>query len=92
MSFRAENRNERNKAIQRKLHIIKDTWHTTSGIVGGSLSKGKIHCSCWMCSYNPSSGILSDIRKKSRQIYESKEEGYIPRHNTRYNRYIKKYA
>lgn len=35
------------KAIKRKHCISKDYWHVEHL---GVLGKGKIHCSCWMCS------------------------------------------
>lgn len=44
---RAYYRDVRNKAIARKLRISANYWHVKAP---GVLSKGKIHCSCWMCS------------------------------------------
>ena len=43
-------RAERRRHINRKKRIIKDQnnyWHYEHD---GVLSKGKIHCSCWLCS------------------------------------------
>ena len=58
-------RHQRFRVINRKKKIIKDQngyWHYTHE---GVLSKGKIHCSCWMCSAK--TGIhgpkISDLRK-----------------------------
>ena len=44
---RAYHRDVRAKAIARKLAISKDYWFV---IADGVLNKGKIHCSCWMCT------------------------------------------
>ena len=49
---RAYRRSQRNRVIARKKRIAEDI---TRGRVGwynieGKYSKGKIHCSCWMCS------------------------------------------
>lgn len=40
-------REVRAKAIARKRDISKDYWHVKAD---GVLDKGKIHCSCWLCS------------------------------------------
>lgn len=41
-------RHHRNRVIQRKTKIAKQIgWHSRST---GYFAKGKIHCSCWMCS------------------------------------------
>ena len=40
-------RKVRENAIRRKHKISKGYWHVKHL---GVLSKGKIHCSCWMCS------------------------------------------
>lgn len=54
-------RYQRNKHIQRKKNIIKkkNCWHVK---FDGMLSKGKIHCSCYMCAFSGES--VSDFRKK----------------------------
>lgn len=45
---RAYNRHHRKRVIQRKLNIAKHIgWHPR---FNGYFAKGKIHCSCWMCS------------------------------------------
>lgn len=40
-------RKVRANAIRRKQRISKSYWHVKAP---GVLSKGKIHCSCWMCT------------------------------------------
>ncbi|MEK5038350.1 hypothetical protein [Sporosarcina sp. FSL K6-3457] len=41
-------RYHRNRVIQRKLKIAKQLgWHVP---YEGQFAKGKVHCSCWMCS------------------------------------------
>lgn len=58
--IRSYYRYQRNRAIQRKHRILICRWGWTEvkklyskdnkeGISLGKLSKGKIHCSCWMC-------------------------------------------
>ena len=45
---RAYYRHHRNRVIQRKTKIAKQIgWHSR---FSGFFAKGKIHCSCWMCS------------------------------------------
>lgn len=68
-------RHHRNRVINRKKKIIKlanNYWHTE---YDGILSKGKIHCSCWMCS-NKSKvrGLkISDLRKEAKIEDQLKE-------------------
>lgn len=51
----ANRRYQRNRAINRKFNILRKLWGTDEaecvygGDRKGQLSKGKIHCSCWMC-------------------------------------------
>ena len=40
-------REVRAKAITRKSNLSKDYWYVKAP---GVLDKGKIHCSCWLCS------------------------------------------
>ncbi|HWO97758.1 MAG TPA: hypothetical protein VNM45_15770 [Bacillus sp. (in: firmicutes)] len=41
-------RHHRKRVIQRKAKIAKQLgWHVT---YEGQFAKGKVHCSCWMCS------------------------------------------
>jgi hypothetical protein len=48
-------RYQRNRAINRKFNILRKDWGTEETekfydkTNKGKLSKGKIHCSCWMC-------------------------------------------
>ena len=64
MKSRDKTRYERFRHINRKKRIIKDQHNYWSYKHEGMLSKGKIHCSCWMCrskSYDEPS--MSDKRK-----------------------------
>lgn len=64
MKSRAKTRYERFRHINRKKRIIKEQnnyWHYKHE---GMLSKGKIHCSCWMCRQKSYDSLkISDIRK-----------------------------
>ena len=45
-------RYQRKRAILHKYNILRGLWGTEEAdkmYVKGYLSKGKIHCSCWMC-------------------------------------------
>jgi len=48
-------RYQRNRAINRKFNILKGLWSSREANQvyddksKGKLSKGKVHCSCWMC-------------------------------------------
>lgn len=58
-------RHQRFRVINRKKRIIKEQnnyWHYRHE---GELSKGKIHCSCWMCSGKTADHgyKISDLRK-----------------------------
>lgn len=44
------NRQQRVKHINRKKRIIKEQHNYWNYRFSGELNKGKIHCSCWMCS------------------------------------------
>ncbi len=60
---RAYTRYQRRAHISRKKRIIKNVgcWVTK---FDGQLSKGKIHCSCWLCRMKSYEYIkASDIRK-----------------------------
>ncbi len=72
---RSYRRFQRNRAIVRKKKILRhwwldfDTWYGERQI--GKLAKGKIHCSCWMCS--GSSKTYTDwamCDKRKPQFYE----------------------
>ncbi|WP_238600539.1 hypothetical protein [Metasolibacillus meyeri] len=48
---RAYYRHHRRRAIRRKMNIAKARqWQWNPPIALGKWSKGKIHCSCWMCA------------------------------------------
>lgn len=55
-------RKVRAKAIVRKRRISQGYWHVKAP---GVLSKGKIHCSCWMCSSKTwrDGAPVSELRK-----------------------------
>lgn len=46
------NRHHRFRMIKRKKKIVLEIYKWNSGLhfPEGKLSKGKVHCSCWMCS------------------------------------------
>ena len=51
---RSYRRQQRRRAIHHKAMILRDYWHIYdkdfwSPCRIGALSKGKVHCSCWMC-------------------------------------------
>lgn len=76
---RAYYRKQRIRVINRKLEIRRFQWgkkvvdevYDCRSI--GKLSKGKVHCSCWMCS-TKSKDCLSakDLRELDRLNYELK--------------------
>lgn len=77
---RAWTRYQRRRAIGRKAGILRRNYgrdevkYWTKG-EPGRLSKGKIHCSCWMCrrkSYDEPS--MADRRKTVCALMEMKEE------------------
>ncbi|RZT23592.1 hypothetical protein [Fictibacillus sp. BK138] len=64
-------RHHRNRVIQKKLNVIKNVWCRDETIPHpyevdpGKLSKGKLHCSCYMCKYEKHEGIVkSKFRSK----------------------------
>lgn len=63
-SFRRE---VRNKVIRRKKRICKEIYLNNNWYkYDGQYSKGKIHCSCKMCTYSKTYDLprLSDIKDK----------------------------
>ncbi|MBR1455230.1 MAG: hypothetical protein IJ593_11425 [Lachnospiraceae bacterium] len=70
-------RKQRARHINRKKKIIKNQgnyWHFEHP---GVLSKGKIHCSCWMCrhkSYDYTK--MQDLRRNMSAVNELVDEGY----------------
>lgn len=68
-------RHQRFRVIARKKRIIKEQnnyWHYK---YEGELSKGKIHCSCWMCSgktriHGPKFSELRELDRARHQVEE----------------------
>lgn len=61
-------RHHRRRTINRKKKFIRlanGYWHYQHE---GTLDKGKIHCSCWMCRYETTHGILEHKRSRLRDI------------------------
>lgn len=58
--------------IERKKKIIKEQHNYWNYKFDGVLSKGKIHCSCWMCSAktNVHGPKMSDLRKIEDMNYQ----------------------
>ncbi|GAB6491002.1 hypothetical protein OA45_01337 [Bacillus sp. UMTAT18] len=46
---RAYTRHQRQRTMRRKMNIAKHTWGYTPEIAG-IFAKGKVHCSCGMCT------------------------------------------
>lgn len=73
-------RYQRRRAIHRKAGILRRIWGTAevnlrTGCKTGKLSKGKIHCSCWMCRHKSrDEHRASDLRKESSLRQQMKEE------------------
>lgn len=74
---------ERRRAIHRKAGILRRIWGTAevnlrTGCKTGKLSKGKIHCSCWMCRHKSrDEHRASDLRKESSLRQQIKEAGLL---------------
>ncbi len=78
-------RSQRERVINRKEHIIHDQNDYWNIRYRGMLSKGKIHCSCWMCrrkSYDTTKMQDMRILLSSRQDIED----YIGKGNKIYNK------
>ncbi len=66
---RAELRDQRKRHILRKIHILRklggeeyvSAWSRGQP---GRLSKGKIHCSCWMCRIKSYDNLSRSDRRK----------------------------
>ena len=76
-------RYQRRRAIHRKAGILRRIWGAaevnlwTNGKTG-KLSKGKIHCSCWMCRHQSrDEHSASDLRKESSLRQQIKEAGLL---------------
>ncbi len=78
---RAFYRKNRLRAISRKSRIIRNTWwlgdcetiQFWNPVRIGMLSKGKVHCSCWMCR-RKSYDELSHADKKKKTAQEQRLE------------------
>jgi hypothetical protein len=68
-------RHQRQRIINRKKKIVKQYYGFNYYTHDGQYNKGKIHCSCWMCSTKTKVHGLSrtDMRKKA-QIQEQENE------------------
>lgn len=86
---RTYRRIQRRRVINRKKRIIKgqnNYWHYKNE---GELSKGKIHCSCWMCrSKSYDRAKIQDVRNYE-NIYEQMFDLYN-RNNSNINRLERK--
>jgi len=71
---RAYRRYQRNRSILRKKNICRKVWNGSFYPHDGMYSKGKIHCSCWMCS---GKGLLGEHLWTKGEIlaYEDMENG-----------------
>ncbi len=76
-------RYQRRRAIHRKAGILRRILRVAevnlwTGGKTGKLSKGKIHCSCWMCRHKSrDEHSASDQRKESSLRQQMKEEGLL---------------
>lgn len=73
-------RKQRIRAILRKLEIRKFQWGSDDveefydSKMRGKLSKGKIHCSCYMCRVKSSDSLhVKDLRKLDSYVSELNE-------------------
>lgn len=72
---RAKRRHQRVSAMKRKANI----WATLYGeahAIPGMLAKGKVHCSCWMCSRKSKVHGLShsDLKALARDVQKLREQ------------------
>ena len=61
----------RNKAIQRKKRICKKVYGWGYYDHDGQYSKGKIHCSCWMCKYSKHYNLPTVAEMRSNDRFKS---------------------
>lgn len=70
-------RYQKNRAINRKFNIVKRTWGSEDaenfygGKRKGQLAKGKIHCSCPMCSRKSYMELKHSDMKKLIAYYQA---------------------
>lgn len=67
-------RNKRKKAINKKYFILKHIYLYDEYTCKGKLSKGKVHCSCWMCTEKVSNLGWTQRDKKQFLKESDKEE------------------
>lgn len=77
MRSRAYRRYQRNKHILRKKRIIKNVYMGDWGYKhDGMLSKGKVHCSCWMCRYHPEWSVSTREEIMKSQLHDFENNNY----------------
>lgn len=68
----AYRRHQRRRVIQRKLRIVRHAWflmtEDMTEVVGGRFAKGKVHCSCGMCTMHKQEIPLQ--KKRARQAMQ----------------------
>lgn len=71
---RAYYRHHRDRVIKRKKSICKKHYGFSYYSEDGMYSKGKIHCSCWMCSGKTKvhGSTISDLRDMERLDYDER--------------------
>ena len=76
---RGYRRNQRDLHIRKKVAIRKE--HRDYIGVVGKFDKGKVHCSCSLCTFN--GYTMQDIKRANDMAYELFEEEYVVDHNNR---------
>lgn len=71
---------QRERAIARKAGILRRNWgaeevNLWTGGKLGRLSKGKIHCSCWMCRCKSRDERSTSDNRKQISVLQQIEEG-----------------
>ena len=71
---------QRRRAIARKAGILRRNWGAEEVFLGtggmsGRLSKGKIHCSCWMCRCKSRDERSASDNRKQISMLQQMEEG-----------------
>jgi len=76
---KAYTRYQRERVIQRKWVILKDFLQREGEAmpVRGTLSKGKVHCSCKMCRYEQYYGIPKSKHKAQWDAMEKEIKSYV---------------
>ena len=69
---RAWRRTMRRNHIARKRKISNKIYYGGWHCPDGALSKGKIHCSCWLCSFHGTP--IQDLKRLDAMRYGLKEE------------------